>query len=88
MNGYRTYRNNSKIVKRYTDVRNIKLEPIENLPMNVKKNAPEETLKKFSDFENTSYTIKSNNDLKFKGNIYLLVDEKIYSVIRVIFYVL
>ncbi|CEI72761.1 S41 family peptidase [Romboutsia hominis] len=79
MNGYRTYRNNSKIVKRYTDVRNIKLEPIENLPMNVKKNAPEETLKKFSDFENTSYTIKSNNDLKFKGNIYLLVDEKIYS---------
>ncbi len=79
INGYRTYRNNSKIVKRYTDVRNIKLEPIENLPMNVKKNAPEETLKKFSDFENTSYTIKSNNDLKFKGNIYLLVDEKIYS---------
>lgn len=79
INGYRTYRNNSKIVKRYTYVRNIKLEPIENLPMNVKKNAPEETLKNFSDFENTSYTIKANNDLKFEGNIYLLVDEKIYS---------
>lgn len=79
INGYRTYRNNSKIVKRYTDVRNIKLEPIENLPINVKKNAPEETLKNFSDFENTSYTIKAKNDLKFEGNIYLLVDEKIYS---------
>lgn len=79
INGYRTYRNNSKIVKRYTDVRNIKLEPIENLPMNVKKNAPEETLKKFSDFENTSYTIKANPHLKFEGNIYLLVDKKIYS---------
>lgn len=79
VNGYRIYRNNSEIVKKYTDVRNIKLEPIENLPINVKQNAPEETLKKFSDFENTSYTIKDNSDLKFKGNIYLLIDEKIYS---------
>lgn len=79
INGYRIYRNNSEIVKKYTNVRNIKLEPIENIPMNVKKNAPEETLKKFSDFENTSYTIKANNDSKFEGNIYLLIDEKIYS---------
>ncbi|WP_042274344.1 S41 family peptidase [[Clostridium] dakarense] len=79
INGYRVYRNNSEIVKKYTDVRNLKLEPIENLPMDVAKNAPEETLKKFSDFENTSYTIKANNDFKFEGNIYLLIDEKIYS---------
>lgn len=79
INGYRIYRNNSEIVKKYTDVRNIKLEPIENIPMDVKKNAPKETLKEFSDFENTSYTIKANNDFKFEGNIYLLVDEKVYS---------
>ncbi|MDB8790475.1 S41 family peptidase [Romboutsia sp. 1001216sp1] len=79
VNGYRTYRNNSEIVKKYIDVRHIKLEPIEKLPMNVKKNAPEETLKKFSDFENTSYTIKANPNLKFEGSIYLLVDGKIYS---------
>lgn len=79
INGYRIYRNNSEIVKKYTDVRNIKLEPIENIPMDVKKNAPKETLKEFIDFENTSYTIKANNDFKFEGNIYLLVDEKVYS---------
>ncbi|MDB8794647.1 S41 family peptidase [Romboutsia sp. 1001216sp1] len=79
VNGYRTYRNNSEIVKKYIDVRHIKLEPIEKLPMNVKKNAPEETLKKFSDFENTFYTIKANPNLKFEGSIYLLVDGKIYS---------
>lgn len=77
--GYRLYRNNNEIVKKYTNTRNIKLEPIESLPVGVKKNAPEETLKNFSDFEKTSYTIKANNDLKFKGNIYLLVDEKVYS---------
>ncbi|MCC0727683.1 MULTISPECIES: S41 family peptidase [unclassified Clostridioides] len=77
--GYRLYRNNNEIVKKYTNARNIKLEPIENLPVGVKKNAPEETLKNFSDFEKTSYTINTNNDLKFQGNIYLLIDEKVYS---------
>lgn len=77
--GYRLYRNNNEIVKKYTSARNIKLEPIENLPVGVKKNAPKETLKNFSNFEKTSYTINTNNDLKFKGNIYLLVDEKVYS---------
>lgn len=79
IDGYRVYRNNNEIVKKYTNVRNIKLEPIENLPTSVKKNAPEEIMKNFNGFENTSYTIKSKNDLKFKGNIYLLVDKKIYS---------
>ncbi|MER0284380.1 S41 family peptidase [Clostridioides difficile] len=79
INGYRIYRNNNEIVKKYTSVRNIKLEHVENLPTNIKKNAPEEIMKDFSGFENTSYTIKSKNDLKFKGNIYLLVDKKIYS---------
>lgn len=79
IDGYRVYRNDNEIVKKYTNVRNIKLEPIENLPTSVKKNAPEEIMKNFNGFENTSYTIKSKNDLKFKGKIYLLVDKKIYS---------
>ncbi|WP_270940195.1 S41 family peptidase [Romboutsia lituseburensis] len=79
VNGYRIYRNNSEIIKKYTDTKNIKLRPIKNLPMNVKNNAPEETLQKFSDFENTLYDIKANHNLEFKGNIYLIVDEKVYS---------
>lgn len=79
VNGYRVYRNNSGIIKKYTNAKNIKLQPIKSLPMNVKNNAPEEVLGKFSDFENTLYDIKSNPNLKFKGKIYLLVDEKVYS---------
>ncbi|MGX9755393.1 S41 family peptidase [Clostridioides difficile] len=77
--GYRLYRNNNEIVKKYTNARNIKLEPIKNLPADVKKNAPKETLKNFSEFEKTSYIVNTNNDLKFQGNIYLLIDEKVYS---------
>jgi hypothetical protein len=79
VNGYRVYRSESELIKNYANVRNIKLEPIEKLPQNIKKNAPEEIFKNFRDFENTCYTIKSNNDFKFKGNIYLLIDEKVYS---------
>ncbi|WP_250676000.1 S41 family peptidase [Paraclostridium ghonii] len=79
VNGYRVYRTNSKLIKDYTDLRNIKLESIEKLPQNIKKNAPKEVFENFSDFENTFYTIKANNNCKFKGNIYLLTDEKVYS---------
>ncbi|HBG2228045.1 TPA: peptidase S41, partial [Clostridioides difficile] len=79
INGYRIYRNNNEIVKQYTNARNIKLNPVENLPTSVKENAPKEIIKDFNDFEDTSYTIKSTDDSKFKGNIYLLVDRKIYS---------
>ncbi len=76
INGYRIYRNNNEIVKKYTNARNIKLNPVENLPASVKENAPKEIIKDFNDFEDTSYTIKSTDDSKFKGNIYLLVDRK------------
>ncbi|HGM3883385.1 TPA: S41 family peptidase [Clostridioides difficile] len=79
INGYRIYRNNNEIVKQYTNARNIKLNPVENLPTSVKENAPKEIIKDFNDFKDTSYTIKSTDDSKFKGNIYLLVDRKIYS---------
>lgn len=79
VSGYRIYRNNCKTIKKYTQKRNIKLQPIKNLPEHIKKNGPKEILKEFTDFENTSYTIKGNPNLKFKGNIYLLVDEKVFS---------
>jgi hypothetical protein len=78
-NGYILFRNDSKVVGNYISKRNIKLEPIKNLPMEVKKKAPKETFEKFSDFEKTSYKIKADDNEKFEGNIYLLVDEKVYS---------
>lgn len=77
--GYRIYRNDSKVVKHYTNIKKLKLEPIETIPVDVAKNAPKEALKTFSDFEKVSYTIESNENLKFKGNVYLLIDEKVYS---------
>ena len=78
IHGYRVYMNNSEIIKKYTDVRNLKLESIENLKLN-KEKAPKEVFKKFSNFERINYTIKPKNNLNFKGSIYLLIDENVYS---------
>ncbi len=79
INGYRIYRNNCKLVKDYTKKRDRKLSPIKNLPENVVENAPKEILRDFSDFEHVNYVIKSDKNTKFKGNIYLLTDEDVYS---------
>ncbi|MBO3443038.1 S41 family peptidase [Clostridium sp. CCUG 7971] len=79
INGYRVYRNSSKIVKKYTNVRNIGLKPIEKLPQSILINAPQEIFNDFSDFEEASYTIKAKDNLNFEGNIYLLIDDKVYS---------
>ena len=79
INGYRIYKSKSKLIKNYTDVRKIKLNAIEKLPQNIRRNAPKEVFNKFNGFENTSYTINSSNKLKFKGRIYLLTDKTVYS---------
>lgn len=77
--GYMLFRNNSEVMKNYTDKRNIDLQPITNLPKNVLEKAPKEVLENFSEFNTMSSTIYTNYSSKFKGNIYLLVDEKVYS---------
>ena len=56
--GYRVYRDNSELVKRYTNIRKLKLKPIKYLPEDVNQNSPKEVFNKFSDFEETAYTIK------------------------------
>lgn len=78
IHGYRVYMNNSEIIKKYTDVRDLKIEPIANIPVN-KEKAPKEIFEKFSDFEKIIYTIKPKNNLNFKRNIYLLIDKNVYS---------
>lgn len=77
--GYRVYRDNSELVKRYTNIRKLKLKPIKYLPEDVKQNSPKEVFNKFSDFEETSYTIKSKKESRFKGHIYVLIDNSVYS---------
>lgn len=79
INGYRIYRNDYKVVKDYTKKRERKLSSIKNLPKKVVKNAPKEILRSFSDFEHVHYIIKSDKNTNFKGNIYLLTDEAVYS---------
>lgn len=79
INGYRIYRSKSELIKNYTDSRKINLNSTEKLPHSIRKNAPKEVYNKFNGFENTSYTIKSSDNLNFKGNIYLLTDRKVYS---------
>lgn len=46
---------------------------------NILEKAPKEVLENFSEFSKMSSTIYTNYSSKFKGNIYLLVDEKVYS---------
>lgn len=79
INGYRIYRNDCEVVKDYTEKRERKLSSIKNLPKNVVENAPKEIVRSFSDFEHVHYIIKSDKNTSFKGNIYLLTDESVYS---------
>ncbi|MGL5754615.1 MAG: S41 family peptidase [Paraclostridium sp.] len=77
--GYRLYRNNSKVIKRYTKVRKLKLEPIEKINLDIENDDMKSYINNFTDFEKISYSIKSTKSSKFKGNIYVLIDKKVYS---------
>lgn len=77
--GYLAFRSDSEIIKNYIDKRKIELEPIDKFPKELLKNIPKEILTNFSEFMKCKVVIGSNNNSKFNGNIYLLVDNKVYS---------
>lgn len=77
--GYMLFRNNSPIIKNYLNKREFNLEPVAKLPNEARENMPLETLDLFTDFVKVDKTIPRNNDCKFDGNIYLLVDNSVYS---------
>lgn len=77
--GYLAFRSNNKIMKDYVDKREIRVDSIDNLPKELLENAPKEIMTDFSEFMESTVVIESDNSSKFKGNIYLLVDDTVYS---------
>ena len=75
INGYRFFKSDNNLIKGFTYSEKIKLNDINTLNINIDKKIYE----KFNSYENTSYTIKSENNLNFKGKIYLIIDKDIYS---------
>ena len=57
----------------------MELESIDNLPKELLENVPKEVMTDFSEFMEVPVVIESDTKSKFKGNIYLLVDEAVYS---------
>lgn len=77
--GYLAFRNDSEVMKDYVDKRGLTLEQIENLPKDIQKNAPKEVMNDFSEFHEDTLVVPTDYTSKFEGNIYLLVDEVVYS---------
>ena len=66
-------------MKDYVDKREIRVDSIDNLPKELLENAPKDIMTDFSEFMESTVVIESDNKSKFKGNIYLLVDDAVYS---------
>ena len=77
--GYMAIRSDSKIMKDHVDKRGIILDSIDNFPKELLENAPKEVMTDFSGFIEAPIVIESSTTSKFKGNIYLLVDNVVYS---------
>lgn len=77
--GYRLFRNSSKVIENYTKVRNVKLNDIDELPKNILKKAPKEATEIFTHFEYNEETVEGKGENPFKGKIYLLVDDYVFS---------
>lgn len=78
MDGYVLFRDNG-IINSYLDAREIATLPINQLSDEVIKNAPKEVLTDFRGYMESNVYIEAKPVTKFSGNIYLLVDEAVYS---------
>lgn len=77
--GYLAFRNDSKVIKEYVEKREMETESIGNLPKELLGNSPKEVMTAFSEFMESTVAIESDTNSKFEGNIYLLVDDVVYS---------
>lgn len=77
--GYNLVRNNSDVINNYTKARKVKLNDINELPKNIIKKAPKEVTSMFTHFEENKLTVEGKSKTPFKGKIYLLVDDFVYS---------
>lgn len=76
--GYILYRD-SDIITNYIKSRNINTEDIEDLPKEIVSNGPDEIMSEFKYFIKNDRLINRKDSINFKGNIYLLVDNVVYS---------
>lgn len=77
--GYILFRTDSDVISEYAKNRNVKLNNIDKLPKNVLKNAPKEVSQMFTYFEYNEDLVKGESKAPFKGQIYLLVDNRVFS---------
>lgn len=77
--GYTLFRNDSKTIKDYTSRRSENLHSIDELPDKILEKAPKEVPSMFTEFSNDNTYIKGKAKYPFNGNIYLLVDENVFS---------
>lgn len=77
--GYRLFRNTSDVISNYTEFREIELNNISDLSKDILKNAPKEVKNIFTHFEYNNEMIKGKSKNPFKGKIYLLVDDGVFS---------
>lgn len=79
--GYMLFREDNDVITNYMDKRIDKntLYRINKLPKKVMKNAPSETLDMFTSFSKANFKIDASSEDKFEGNIYLLVDNTVFS---------
>ncbi|EPZ57369.1 peptidase S41 family protein [[Clostridium] sordellii ATCC 9714] len=77
--GYNLVRNNSDVINNYTKARKVNLNDINELPKNIIKKAPKELTSMFTHFEENKLTVEGKSKIPFKGKIYLLVDDFVYS---------
>lgn len=78
MGGYILFRD-SKIMNDYIKVRNIEISSIEDLPKEIVKSGPPEITKEFKYFIESKRPVNSKDSINFKGKIFLLVDNSVYS---------
>lgn len=78
VDGFLLFRNN-KVTNDFITMPDISLTKISDLPKKVYKNCPSETLSDFKDFVVKKLSFIGNSNSTFNGNIYLLVDNNIFS---------
>lgn len=76
--GYILFRD-SDIINDYIKAREINTENIENLPKEIVSNGPDEITRNFKYFIENNRSIAPKDSINFEGNIYLLVDNVVYS---------
>lgn len=75
--GYRLFRNSSNVIENYTKSRNLNLNNIDELP--ILSNMPKEATNMFTHFEYNEEIVEGKAKVPFKGKIYLLVDNDVFS---------